>query len=327
MNKNDYIREIDGLHAPDSLKDKIGGLNQTKAANTKTGKAKRITAVIAACLAVAVLVGGAYGVGSSLSLQKSESGNTYNNFGDLSDLSDSSIADNNENGKIELSGEASSQKLIKKARVFMVTKNADELIKGIGSELATLNGYTSALTQNKDDDSLSVETRVQVPAEKLDEFLAFLEKSGTITGKNIETSDVTDDYTDTESRIEALETEEKALLAILAKSETVQDTMSVQDRLAQVRGELNSLKGQKENYDRQIAYSEVSIYISEVDRVKKTPTSFGSQVSEKFSESLYNIGQFFRNLGVFVLGASPYLVIVAVVAVAVILTVKKRKKK
>lgn len=324
MNKTDYIREIDELHAPDSLKDKIGGLNQTKAAKTKTGKAKRITAVIAACLAVAVLVGGAYGVGSTFSLQKSESGNTYNNFGDLSD---SSIADNNETGKIELSGEASSQKLIKKARVFMVTKNADELIKGIDSELATLKGYTSALTQNKDDDSLSVETRVQVPAEKLDEFLAFLEKSGTITGKNIETSDVTDDYTDTESQIEALETEEKALLAILAKSETVQDTMSVQDRLAQVRGELNSLKGQKENYDRQIAYSEVSIYISEVDRVKKAPTSFGSQVSENFSESLYNIGQFFRNLGVFVLGASPYLVIVAVVAAAVILAVKKRKKK
>lgn len=324
MNKTDYIREIDKLHAPDSLKNKIGGLNQTKAANTKAGKAKRITAVIAACLAVAVLVGGAYGSGLPLLAEKAESGNAYNSISSISDLSS---ADNNGTGKIELSGVTSSRKLIKKAGVFMVTKNADELIKEINSELATLKGYTSALTQNKYDESLSVETKVQVPAEKLDEFLAFLEKSGTITGKNIETSDVTDDYIDTESQIKALETEEKALLDILAKSETVQDTMSVQDRLAQVRGELNSLKGQKENYDKQIAYSEVSIYISEVDRVKKASTSFGSQVSEKFSESLYNIGRFFRNLGVFVLGASPYLVIIAAVAVAVILTVKKRRKK
>lgn len=321
MNKTDYIREIDGLHAPDSLKDKIGGLTQTKAAETKHKKTKRITAVIAACLAVAVLVGGAYGIGSSLSMQKSESGNSSISIGDSSSTNDNGMSN------IELSGVTSSKKMTKKARVFMDTKNADELIKKINSELATLNGYTSALTQDRYDDSIYVETRVQVPAEKLDEFLAFLDNSGTITGKNIETSDVTDDYINTESQITALETEEKALLGILSKCETVQDTISVQERLAQVRGELNSLKSQKENYDRRIAYSEVSIYISEVDRVKKTSTSFGSQVSEKFSDSLYNIGQFFRNLGVFVFGASPYIIIAAVAICIIVLIVKKKKNK
>ena len=138
---------------------------------------------------------------------------------------------------------------------------------------------------------------------------------------------MTDDYTDTESQIKALETEEKALLGILAKCETVQDTMSVQERLASVRGELESLRVQKKNYDQRIAYSEVLISISEVERVKKTPTSFGSQVSEKFSESLYNIGQFFRNLGVFVLGASPYFVIAAVVIVVAVIIIKKKRNK
>ena len=174
---------------------------------------------------------------------------------------------------------------------------------------------------------MSIETNVCVPAEKLDEFLDFLEKSGTITSKNVETADVTDDYTDTESQIKALETEEKALLGILEKCENVQDTMNVQERLTSVRGELESLKSQKKNYDQRIAYSEVLINISEVERVKKTPTSFGSQVSEKFSESLYNIGQFFRNLGVFVLGASPYFVIAAVVIVVAVIIIKKKRNK
>lgn len=326
MNKKDYIREVDELHAPDSLKNKISEMKPTRSANLKRNK--RITAIIAACLAVAVLIGGAYGVGPSLFQSKSsieigDSGTySYNNSNGGGNANESAGSYDNANA-----ASASSQKLIKKASVRLETKNADELIKNINSQISSLKGYTSSLNQSKYNGYLTVDTNVCVPAEKLDEFLDFLEKSGTITSKNVETADVTDDYTDTESQIRALETEEKALLGILEKCENVQDTMNVQERLTSVRGELESLKSQKKNYDQRIAYSEVLINISEVERVKKTPTSFGSQVSEKFSESLYNIGQFFRNLGVFVLGASPYFVIAAVVIVVAVIIIKKKRNK
>lgn len=326
MNKKDYIREVDELHAPDSLKDNISKLKPVHSAKHKKGK--KITAIVAACLAVTVLICGVYGVGPSLFQSKSsieigDSGTySYNNSNGGGNANESAGSYDNANA-----ASASSQKLIKKASVRLETKNADELIKNINSQISSLKGYTSSLNQSKYNGYLTVDTNVCVPAEKLDEFLDFLEKSGTITSKNVETADVTDDYTDTESQIKALETEEKALLGILEKCENVQDTMNVQERLTSVRGELESLKSQKKNYDQRIAYSEVLINISEVERVKKTPTSFGSQVSEKFSESLYNIGQFFRNLGVFVLGASPYFVIAAVVIVVAVIIIKKKRNK
>lgn len=326
MNKKDYIREVDELHAPDSLKDNISKLKPVHSAKHKKGK--KITAIVAACLAVTVLICGVYGVGPSLFQSKSsieigDSGTySYNNSNGGGNANESAGSYDNANA-----ASASSQKLIKKASVRLETKNADELIKNINSQISSLKGYTSSLNQSKYNGYLTVDTNVCVPAEKLDEFLDFLEKSGTITSKNVETADVTDDYTDTESQIRALETEEKALLGILEKCENVQDTMNVQERLTSVRGELESLKSQKKNYDQRIAYSEVLINISEVERVKKTPTSFGSQVSEKFSESLYNIGQFFRNLGVFVLGASPYFVIAAVVIVVAVIIIKKKRNK
>lgn len=326
MNKKDYIREVDELHAPDSLKDNISKLKPVHSAKHKKGK--KITAIVAACLAVTVLICGVYGVGPSLFQSKSsieigDSGTySYNNSNGAGNANESAGSYGNANA-----ASASSQKLIKKASVRLETKNADELIKKINSQIGSLKGYTESLSQSKYNGYLTVDTNVCVPAEKLDEFLDFLEKSGTITSKNVETADVTDDYTDTESQIKALETEEKALLGILEKCENVQDTMNVQERLTSVRGELESLKSQKKNYDQRIAYSEVLINISEVERVKKTPTSFGSQVSEKFSESLYNIGQFFRNLGVFVLGASPYFVIAAVVIVVAVIIIKKKRNK
>ena len=326
MNKKDYIREVDELHAPDSLKDNISKLKPVHSAKHKKGK--KITAIVAACLAVTVLICGVYGVGPSLFQSKSsieigDSGTySYNNSNGGGNANESAGSYDNANA-----ASASSQKLIKKASVRLETKNTDELIKNINSQISSLKGYTSSLNQSKYNGYLTVDTNVCVPAEKLDEFLNFLEKSGTITSKNVETADVTDDYTDTESQIKALETEEKALLGILEKCENVQDTMNVQERLTSVRGELESLKSQKKNYDQRIAYSEVLINISEVERVKKTPTSFGSQVSEKFSESLYNIGQFFRNLGVFVLGASPYFIIAAVVIVVAVIIIKKKRNK
>ncbi len=322
MNKSDYIREIDELHAPDSLKNRI--LQEKPAQSAKLKKNKRIVAIIAACLVVAVLTVGVYGAVISPLSEKAASitadeSSVYNTSGSTSEIAA-------ENGSEDGVLTVSAQKLIKTAFVNLETKDADELIKKIDSQLSSLNGYTESLTQNKYNGSLSIETDVCVPAEELENFLNFLEKSGTVTSKNIKTIDVTDDYNDTESQINALETEEKALLEILAKSETVQDTMSVQERLASVRGDIESLKRQKASYDQRIAYSEVSISISEVDRVKKTSTSFGSQVREKFSESIYNIGRFFRGFGVFILGASPYFAIVAVVIAVAVIIIRKKKK-
>ena len=216
MNKTDYIREVDELHAPDSLKDNISKLKPVHSAKHKKGK--KITAIVAACLAVTVLICGVYGVGPSLFQSKSsieigDSGTySYNNSNGGGNANESAGSYDNANA-----ASASSQKLIKKASVRLETKNADELIKNINSQISSLKGYTSSLNQSKYNGYLTVDTNVCVPAEKLDEFLDFLEKSGTITSKNVETADVTDEYTDTESQIKALETEEKALLGILEK--------------------------------------------------------------------------------------------------------------
>lgn len=323
MNKSDYIREVDELHASDLLKSRI--LQTKPAGSAKLKKRKKIPVIIAACLVVAVLVGGVFGAVISPSLEKAssitvgESSEDYNVSGNTNEMM---VANGTADGAVT----ASAQKLIKTAFVNLETKDADELVKKIDSQLDTLKGYTESLSQNKYAGSLSIETSVCVPADELEGFLDFLEESGTVTSKNIKTVDVTDDYNDTESQINALETEEKALLEILAKSETVQDTMSVQERLASVRGDIESLKRQKGSYDQRIAYSEVSISISEVDRVKKTSTSFGSQVREKFSESIYNIGQFFRGFAVLILGASPYFAIAAVVIAVAVIIIRKKKK-
>ena len=174
MNKKDYIREVDELHAPDSLKNKISEMKPTRSANLKRNK--RITAIIAACLAVAVLIGGAYGAGTSLSKDKAPDETINENSYSCNDSNVSSDMNGSINSYGTPNGVSTSvQKLIKTASVRLETKNADELIKKINSQIGSLKGYTESLSQSKHDEYLSIETNVCVPAEKLDEFLDFLE--------------------------------------------------------------------------------------------------------------------------------------------------------
>lgn len=95
MNKTDYIREVDELHAPDSLKDNISKLKPVHSAKHKKGK--KITAIVAACLAVTVLICGVYGVGPSLFQSKSsieigDSGTySYNNSNGAGNATESAV--------------------------------------------------------------------------------------------------------------------------------------------------------------------------------------------------------------------------------------------
>lgn len=326
MNKQDYISELDNLHASSDLKEKIAAA--AKAPVKKTFNFKKFGAIIAACLSLVIIGTAVFGV--SLSAEKSatdrETHFLYNNSNSMysysDDISDDIYADET---ALEGSSQSNSQKIIKTASIYMQTKEIDALLEKINTEISSLKGYTSSYSQDKYNESGSVNAIVQIPAEKLDEFIEFLDKAGTVTSKQISTKNITEIYTETESKIKAYETEEKTLLGILEKCESVADIITVQERLSEIRSELEALNNTKKLYDSQISYSSVELSISEVDRVKKVSDSFGTEVWEKFKDNLYNIGQFFRSFAVFVLSASPYLVVIAAVAIIIALIIKKKR--
>ena len=181
MNKNDYINEVEKLHAPDGLRDRISQSAFDKPKKSVNRK-KRIISVIAACLAVAVIAAGAFAA-NPLSQTKQE-----NNIEVGYDGADESISDSaNGSGGTELYASDSSahstvssdsRKIIKHASVNIETKNSGELIKKIDEKVKSANGYVSSLEENNYNDYKRISTTVNVPPEKLDEFLEFLEKSG-----------------------------------------------------------------------------------------------------------------------------------------------------
>ncbi len=229
--------------------------------------------------------------------------------------------------------DASSRKIIRDASVTVETEKYEDFSSALEKEIASVGGYVESSQEYGNNYNYSSYRRcelvIRVPAEKLDDFLSQMSSISSVTSKSLSTREVTGDYIDTQSEITALETERDALLAILAKADTVEDLITVQERLSRVNSSLQSYKNKLKTYDELIAYSKVNMSVNEVARAssKETKKSFGSEVISRLLDNLYNIGMGFRNFAVWFISSLPYILIFAVIIVVVILIIKKAAKR
>ena len=231
--------------------------------------------------------------------------------------------------------ELTDRKLIKTVELDAETEDLDELLGALTQQVNQLGGYVenqrvyngSAYSKYR---SRSASMTIRIPAEKLDAFVNHVEGSTNIVSRYSYIDDVTLTYVATESRVNALVAEEQRLLELLSQAETMSDLLEVEARLTDVRYELESVTSRLNVLKNQVSYSTVNLSIDEV--VEYTPVeeeTFWQRISGGFMDSLKGIGDGVVEVTVFVLANLPYLVLLAVCAVAVIFLAKRniRRKK
>lgn len=105
---------------------------------------------------------------------------------------------------------------------------------------------------------------VRVPSKNYDSFVSALDGVGKITSKSTSIDNISQQYYDTTTQIEALKIQEKNLLEMMEQCDTIEDMLTVQERLTSVQYELNRLQTNKRYMDMDVAYSYVNIGIEEV---------------------------------------------------------------
>ena len=220
------------------------------------------------------------------------------------------------------------RKLIRTFDINIQTKEFDNVLSGIQTKVQELGGYIEQSSLDGGSEYYSSYNRysymtVRIPSDKLDNFVETVKASANVTYISESTEDITLKYVDTESRKIALETERDRLLELLEKAETVEDIITIEGRLSEVRYQLESYASQLRTYDNQVDYSTVYINISEVDReTKAEPKTFWEEVAEEFGDSLYGIERDCKNFAIWFLGSSPYIVLWAIVIGVVVLIIK-----
>jgi hypothetical protein len=208
-----------------------------------------------------------------------------------------------------------SRKLIKNVDLDVETEEFDSLLQTIQAKTESFGGYIeSSNTYNGSyyygRSSRNASLTLRIPADALNDFLSTVAEVSNITRKSESVFDVTLQYVDMESHKNALETEQTRLLELLDKAESVEDIITIESRLSDVRYQLESMESQLRTMDNQVNYSTVSLYIEEVTSL--TPVeeqSLGEKIRLGFLESIRNVGSGIVNFFAALIIKLPYILV------------------
>ena len=218
------------------------------------------------------------------------------------------------------------QKLIRTVYMDAQTTSMDSVMSWLETRVAELGGYfeqkSIRRSGSRDDGSYYryADMMIRVPAENLDGFLAQIGENAVVTSTREETENVTLQYVSTKSRVEALETEQKRLLELLENAESMEDLLTIEARLTDVRWELENYASQLRVLDNQVDYSTVYLNINEVDKPKVVAErTVWQKIGDGFMDNAGNMWDGLVNGFVWVLTAIPYLVPLSLTVVGFIL--------
>lgn len=225
------------------------------------------------------------------------------------------------------------RKWIVNVTVSTETENLDDMLQKLTDRIAQAGGYTERQSVNNGgyyvgSYSRYAELTVRVPAENVDAFLNEMSGISNVTSSRKELDDITLTYVATESRVKALETEQTRLLELLEQAESLYDVLSIEDRLTDVRYELENVASQLRVLSNRVDYATVYLSIREVRTF--TPVAernMFQRIGDGFTENLHDVGEFLENFVVWFVSSLPTLVLIAAVATAVAVPILRTGKK
>lgn len=226
------------------------------------------------------------------------------------------------------------RKLITTVRMDAETEDLDAMLAHITGKVASLGGYMESQEIYNGSAYASRRYRnanltIRIPAENLNQFITLVSDNCNIVSKYEESDDVTMTYVSIESRIAALEVEQDRLLELLGKAENMEDLLTIESRLTDVRYELEEITSQLRVMDNRVNYSTIHLYLNEVTEYTEVvePETFGERVGNGFMKSLGNLWDGIVEVVIFLLTRLPYLLLIGAIVVVVVILVKKPGKK
>ena len=231
------------------------------------------------------------------------------------------------------------RKLIRTVELNLETENYDSLIEGLEQQINELGGYIEykdAYHGNYNSKKNGYRNRhanitARIPANKLDEFTGKVAEIGNITYESESVEDVTLQYVDLSSHKKMLVAEQTRLMELLENANSMEDIITIESRLSEVRYQIESMESQLRTFDNQVDYSTVHINVEEVERYTPQPEkSTWERIKSGFGENVYRVTNGIKNFAIEFVIAIPVLLVwavVIVVGVIVIRMVLKKKNK
>ena len=146
-------------------------------------------------------------------------------------------------------------------------------------------GWISHATENRQDGDWSQRTEIRVPPARFGVLLGAIGQLGTVETKTLGTEDVTAQHADVTARLAAKRAVEQEYLRLLKQAHKVSELLEVQQKLGEVREEIEATESRLKTLNDQVAYStlDVTLYQRIALPTPDAPVvSFGSRLASAF---------------------------------------------
>lgn len=268
-----------------------------------------------------------YGIQENGALATEESVDSYE---EAKELSDEDTAETIASGS-QSAVTKNKAKIIKRYFFHYETETFDDSYSYLKGQIKQYGGYVSS-SEMEGTEFRTLELTARIPADVSDEFTSQLGSLGTVVSQSESAEDVTLQYTDTESRIASLKIEQERLNALLEKADSLENIFALEERLTDVRYELENYQSQKKHYDDLISYSTVNITLKEVSyTVEIDDSSVFSRISTGFKSSLRDVKNDLEEFFIWLIVMIPYLikwaVVLLIIGTIVRIVIRFRKKR
>lgn len=132
-----------------------------------------------------------------------------------------------------------------------------------GAIARELGGYVASSSTSTGSKGGTASVVVRVPAERFEEMAEKASALGEVRSMSTSGQDVSAQFVDLEARLRNLEVQRDQILTLMSQAKTVQETITIQDRLFSVTEQIERIKGQLKTLESKTAYSTLNITVGQ----------------------------------------------------------------
>jgi hypothetical protein len=225
------------------------------------------------------------------------------------------------------SDETTERKLVYTGSMDLETKEFDESLAEILALVGENGGYVSSqevsgasMRYQGSSYERTATLTVRIPSADFERVMTDVAGICNMTSQSMWVEDISDTYYDTQAHLDTLKLQEERLLAILEQATQLDDIITIESSLSDVRYQIESITAKLRRMDNRVDYSTLTLYLREVVEYseQKTTVTFGERLAAAAKRGGAKISNFFQGLALWIVEDLPVTLLWIVLIGAVV---------
>jgi hypothetical protein len=195
--------------------------------------------------------------------------------------------------------------------ISLETDDIDGTLNRIRSLAEGYNGYVAGTSRSMIGNQALADITIRIPQNRFRSTIDDILTYGKVLDERSTSEDVTEQYIDLKARLKNLKILEESLADLLNRTATIEEILKVEQELARIRGEIDSLQGQLNYLERNVTMSMIKVSLREPPSPFTPP---GMDWGETFETAIRGLFAVISGLIILIIAILPLIVIIGIPA-------------